>query len=228
MSRGNIKQDIFLSDDDRLDFLEKLADVVSECAWVCYAYCLMGNHYHLLIETPQANLSEGMHKLNSYYSKRFNWKQEKVGHLLQGRYTSRLVEKDEHLWEIIRYMPLNPVKAGLVSEPEQWIWSSYRPIAGLAPAPGFLDVEYTLSLFGNDKSIAKQEYMRFVADGLLLERLTDQTVRLTLQELFQGAWNKEQRNTAMRIAHSNHNYKMTEIAAYLSISLSTVSRAIHK
>ncbi|MBU4390967.1 MAG: transposase, partial [Actinobacteria bacterium] len=138
MSRGNSEQDIYLSDDDRHDFLEKLAEVVSKFDWECYAYCLMDTHYHLLIETPQANLSEGMHKLNSDYCKRFNWKHEKAGHLFQERFNSPLIEKERHLYNAISYIALNPVKAGLVSDPGQWRWSSYRAISGFTPPPVFL------------------------------------------------------------------------------------------
>jgi len=228
MSRGNRKNKIFLGDDDRHDFIDKFADVVSKFGWVCSAYCLMGNHYHLLIETPQPNISEGMHKLLNDYCKRFNWKHDQVGHVMQGRFDSPLVEKEAHLMGIVRYIALNPVEAGLVSKPEQWRWNSYRAIAGLAPAPGFLDIGYTLGLFGDNEGMARQAYIRFVADGLLLVHSTVRTIRLTLHEIFQGAWNKKQRNIAMRIAHFEHEYSMTEIAAYLGISLSAVSRAINK
>jgi len=224
MSRGNSQQEVFLSDDDRLVFLEKFAEVVSELSWSCYAYCLMNNHYHLLVETPQANLSRGMHKLNNYYSKRFNWKQEKVGHVLQGRFVSRLVERDEHLMEIIRYIALNPVRGGLASEPGQWRWNSYQAISGLVPAPGFLDVNYTLDLFGSNKAMARLAYIRFVADGLRLDR-TDQT---TLKTLFQRVRGKNERNRAICIAHFKYGYTTMEIATFLGLSRSTVNRALRK
>ena len=222
MSRGNAKQDIFLDDCDRLDFIEKLVEVIGEYTWACYAYCLMDTHYHLLIETPQANLSDGMHELNSYYCKRFNWKHGKVGHVLQERFNSPLIEREEHLREVIRYTALNPVRGGLVIQPEQWIWSSYRAIAGFAFAPGFLDVSYTLGLFSDYIEMARQEYIRFVADGLL----SDQEGRIMLQELFQGATDKQERNSAMRIAHYKHGYTSREIAAYLRLNRSTVNRAM--
>ena len=222
MSRGNAKQDIFLSDDDRLDFIEKLAEVFSEFAWGCYAYCLMDTHYHLLVETRQANLSDGMHELNSYYCKRFNWKHGKVGHVLQERFNSPLIEKVEHLHAVIRYIPMNPVKEGLVSEPGQWRWSSYRAISGLDPTPDFLDVDYTLRIFSDDIETARKAYMRSVAEGLL----QDHTGRLTLQENFQVAFGKNERNDAICLAYFEHDYTMTEIAAHLKIHRATVSRVI--
>ena len=223
MSRGNSKHDIYLSDDDRHDFLEKLANVVSEFDWECYAYCLMDTHYHLLIETRQANLSAGMHELNSYYCKRFNWTHGKVGHVLQERFNSPLIEKVEHLHAVIRYIPLNPVKEGLVSDPELWRWSSYRAISGLTPPPAFLDIYYTLGLFSDDIETARQAYVHFVA-----EKLTDEKGRITLQELFQGAENKHERNRAIRIARYKHGYSTMEIATYLGISRSTTDRALRK
>ncbi|MBU4173510.1 MAG: transposase [Actinobacteria bacterium] len=221
MSRGNSKQAVFLSDDDRFDFIGKLSDVVSEFGWGCYAYCLMNNHYHLFIETPQANLSEGMHMLLNYYCKRFNWRYDRVGHVMQGRFTSRLIEREEHLMEVIRYTALNPVKGGLVSKPGQWRWSSYRAISGIAPAPEFLDVEYTLRIFGNDNEMAQKEYLRFVAEGLLM----DQKDRISLPDLFRGVVGKQQINKAIRIARYEQQYTAKEIAAYLGISRSTVTRA---
>ncbi len=223
MSRGNSKQEIFLSDDDRHDFLEKLAEVFSEFAWECYAYCLMDTHYHLLIETPQANLSEGMHKLNSDYCKRFNWKHEKVGHVLQERFNSPLIENDEHLYNAISYIALNPVKEGIVDDPGLWRWSSYRAISGLTPAPVFLDINYTLSLFSDDIETARLAYVHFIA-----ERLANQEELITLQALFQGISYKDERNRAIRIAYFDHGYTMTEIADYLMLNRSSVSRVISK
>ena len=223
MSRGNAKQEIYLSDDDRCDFIEKLAEVISKFSWECYAYCLMDTHYHLLIETPQANLSEGMHKLNSDYCKRFNWKHKKAGHLFQERYYSPLIERVEHLHAVIRYIPLNPVKEGLVSDPGRWRWSSYRAIIGLTPAPAFLDISYILNLFSDDIETARQAYIHFVS-----ERLTDKEGRIALQSLFQGVSCRDERNRAIRIAHIRHGYTAMEIATYLGISLSTTNRALRK
>ena len=224
MSRGALKQEIFIDKEDRLDFLGKLAKVIIKYEWCCYAYCLMDNHYHLLVETPQTNLSEGMHMLLNYYCKRFNWKHGGVGHVIQGRFISPIVEREEHLMAVIRYTALNPVKGGLVSEPGQWMWSSYRAICGLAAAPEFLDINFTLGIFDNDTEMARKEYARFVAEGLSI----GQKSQIPLPDLFLGIRDKRQRNTAIRIAHLEQGYTMTKIAAYLKLSISAVSRAIDK
>ena len=222
MSRGSAKQKIFLDNGDRFSFVRKLSEVVTSYEWACYAYCLLDNHYHLLIETPQANISEGMHMLNSDYCDYFKRKYDSVGHVLQGRFTSPLVENEGHLMVIVRYIPGNPVKAGLVSEPEQWRWSSYRAISGLDPAPDFLDVNYTLRIFSDDIETARKAYMRSVAEGLL----QDHAGKLTLQEIFQVAFGKNERNDAICLAYFEYDYTMTEIAAHLKIHRATVSRVI--
>lgn len=117
-SRGNEKKTIFRSDKDRVDFLDTLQDVNSRYNWICHAYCLMGNHYHLLIETPDANLSIGMRQLNGVYTQSFNGRRKRTGHLFQGRYKAILIQKDSHLLEVCRYVVLNPVRAGMVDAPE--------------------------------------------------------------------------------------------------------------
>ncbi len=222
MSRGSLKQKIFLDNGDRLNFVGKLSEVVSGYEWSCYAYCLIDNHFHLLLETPQANISKGMHMLNSDYCNYFKRKYDSVGHVLQGRFYSPLIENEAHLMAIIGYIAINPVEAGLVGEPEQWRWSSYRAISGLDPVPDFLDVEYTLRIFSDDVEAARKAYIRYVADDFLL----DHTGRLTLQEIFQVVFRKKERNSAICLAYFEHDYTMTEIAAYLNIHRATVSRVI--
>ena len=128
-SRGNARESIFLEDTDRQIFLEVLEAVVGKYNWLCHAYCLMDNHYHILVETPDPNLSLGMRQLNGVYTQGFNRRHNRVGHVFQGRYKSILVEKNEHLLELCRYIVLNPVRAGLVSNPGKGDWSSYRSTA---------------------------------------------------------------------------------------------------
>jgi REP element-mobilizing transposase RayT len=113
-----------------LDSLRFLGDVVARYGWICHAYCLMTNHYHLLIETPEANLSRGMHLLNGVYTQWFNRRHRRVGHLLQGRFKAILVEKERHLLELARYIVLNPVRAKMVRSVRDWPWSSYRAMSG--------------------------------------------------------------------------------------------------
>ena len=118
--------------------------------WKVHAYCLMSNHYHLLIETPEPNIAIGMQWLNSTYAHRFNEKYERIGHLFQRRYADGIILTDEHLHEVIRYIPLNPVRAGLCKRPEDWPWSSCRATLGYGPREPFLSVRPTLDRFSPD------------------------------------------------------------------------------
>ena len=129
-SRGDERKAIFGDDCDRESFLNSLHKVVKRYNWLCHAYCLMGNHYHLIIETPDGNLSLGMRQLNGVYTQLFNKRHDRVGHLFQGRYKAILVQKDSHLQETCRYVVLNPVRAQMVEKPDQWIWSSYSATTG--------------------------------------------------------------------------------------------------
>jgi len=164
-SRGNARQDIFLDDKDRADFLASLSHIVERFDWLCHAYCLMNNHYHLLIETPRANLSQGMQLLNSMLSQRFNRRHKRVGHALQGRFKGILVEKESHLLELARYIVLNPVRAMAVEQPGDYTWSSYRGTVGDAQPESSLTVEWILSQFGKNSSQAHSAYRQFVAEG---------------------------------------------------------------
>ena len=115
-SRGDRREDIYLDDGDRQLFLEVLEAVCERFNWEVHAYCLMSNHYHLLVETPDGNLSRGMRHLNGVYTQRFNRRHKKVGHVFQGRYKAILVQKENYLLELSRYIVLNPVRAGMVRE----------------------------------------------------------------------------------------------------------------
>ena len=169
-SRGNAGQAIFDDDRDRTRFLGLLAREVEQQRWRCHAYCLMGNHYHLLIETPEANLSRGMGRLNMAYAQGFNRRHGRAGHLFQGRYKAIVVERDSHLLELCRYLVLNPVRAGLVAAPEDWPWSSYRATAFAKGAPDWLTTRWILRRFdarpfdaGGTR--ARRAYRRFVGEG---------------------------------------------------------------
>jgi putative transposase len=164
-SRGNALEKIFLNDEDRGRFLNVLGDVVVRCGWICHAYCLMSNHYHLLIETPDANVSRGMHLLNGVYTQWFNRRHHRVGHLLQGRFKGILVEKESHLLELARYVVLNPVRAKMVRSARDWLWSSYRATAGQTEAPEFLTTSWIRSQFDPDPARAVLAYRKFVRQG---------------------------------------------------------------
>jgi REP element-mobilizing transposase RayT len=166
-SRGNARQSIFIDDVDRQVFLEVLGNVIEKYNWLCHAFCLLDNHYHILVETQDPNLSLGMRQLNGVYTQRVNIRHHRVGHLFQGRYKAILVEKNEHLLELCRYIVLNPVRAGMVTELKQWQWSSYTATAYAIKIPNFLTVDWILGQFAKNKNQARKIYRKFVADGLL-------------------------------------------------------------
>jgi len=160
-ARGNSRDDIFLDDDDRHSFLRMFGQEIEQQGWLCYAYCLMDNHYHLLVETPDGNLVCGMRRLNGRYTQGFNRRHGHVGHVFQGRYKSILVEKDAYLFELSRYIVLNPVRAGMVETPESYPWSSYRSSIGLAVSPPWLASQQLMKYFGGEEA-----YAGFVEDGM--------------------------------------------------------------
>lgn len=164
-SRGDRREDIFLDDADRAMFLEVLAGVCDRFRWVCHAYCLMSNHYHLLIETRESTLSQGMRQLNGVFTQRSNRRHRRVGHVFQGRYKSILVQKETYLLELARYVVLNPVRAGMVRAAKDWPWSSYRATAGWTEPPACLHVDWLLSAFGTRRNAASAAYRKFVSQG---------------------------------------------------------------
>jgi putative transposase len=164
-SRGNARQHIVDDDRDRSQWLSLLAHVIDRYGWLCHACCLMDNHYHLLVETPQPNLSLGMRQLNGRYTQAYNRRHHRVGHLFQGRFTAILIEKDAHLLELCRYVVLNPVRAKVVSHLRQWAWSSYRATVGEMQAPSWLSPDWILGQFGQRVGPAQEKYRAFVAEG---------------------------------------------------------------
>jgi REP element-mobilizing transposase RayT len=147
---------------DRIEFLARLERVVECYQWNCRAYCLMGTHFHLIVHTPAPNLSRGLQNLCGPYALWFNWKYSRRGHLFARRFVSAHIETDSHLLEAHRYVALNPVRAGLCEAPGSWPWGSYRAIAGLEPAPGFLDVDGVLELFDARPDVARETFRAFV------------------------------------------------------------------
>jgi REP element-mobilizing transposase RayT len=164
--RGNAGVRIYRDQADRVRFLEMLAHIASRRGWLCHAYCLMDNHYHLLLETTRSGLGAGMQWLNGAYAQGFNRRGGRSGHLFQGRYYATLVERDAHLVEAARYVVLNPVRASLCAGPGEWAWSSYRGTAGDDPPSAVLTTELVLSLFGRRPETAQARYRAFVADGI--------------------------------------------------------------
>jgi putative transposase len=161
-ARGNAKQKIFLDDRDRRRFLELLGECVTRFDWIAFAYSLMPNHFHLLIQLTSETLSRGMKWLNGKYAIAFNQRHARVGHVLQGRFKSPMVEKETYLLQLLRYIVLNPVKAGIVARPEDDRWTSYRATLGLTPAPKWLAVDDVLMQFGPDRDLSRAAFRDFV------------------------------------------------------------------
>jgi REP element-mobilizing transposase RayT len=159
-TRGCDKRTIYDGEATRELHLALLAQTVEEYEWLCHAYCQMDNHFHLLVQTPHANLSAGMQFLNGAYAQAFNREKHRSGHLFQGRFHSVRIVWDGQLWETARYVVLNRVRAGSCSTAEDWRWSSYAATAGIAPRPTFLTTDLILSRFGGP-----DRYRRFVSEG---------------------------------------------------------------
>jgi REP element-mobilizing transposase RayT len=247
VARGINRAALFRDDADHAQFLRILARVVDRMGWALLAYCLMGNHYHLLLRTPEANVARGMQQLNSSYAQALNTRYKRSGPVFQGRFHGALIERDSHVLEVIRYIALNPVRAGLVRFPENWRWSSYAATIGAAPAPAFLAVNEVLRWF--DGSAAR--YFGFVAagdpetdpdfDGVVFgnERFVQGVLadtsrspeiarrdwsagRPLLRELFES----DDRDAAVARAYREHGYPLSTIALWLGVHVSTVSRAL--
>lgn len=260
-ARGNARQDIFLDDEDRQQFLTVLARVVSRFHLLLHAYCLMDNHFHLVVETPEGNLSNAMRQLNGVYTQAFNRRHKRVGHVLQGRFKSIIVDGDSYLLELCRYVVLNPVRAKMIRKADAYPWSSYRATADLASAPPFLTVDWLLAQFGQQRASAQRKYQAFVKEGIgqgspwedvrgqvLLgsERFVDRlapglhdkrllteiprrqrfAARPTLRQLFGAKTQSDRvrRNEAIRRAHHDHGYSLSEIGNAVGLHYATISR----
>ncbi len=164
-SHGNAQGEIFLNNADRIKFLDILSQAVIRYDWYCHAYCLMDNHYHLLIETGTPTLSKGMKYLNGSYTQSFNRLHQLFGHVFQGRYKAILVDKESYLLELSRYIVLNPVRALMVRSAKEWRWSSYRATAGQTEAHPCLTIDLVLSLLGKRRRKAQENYRAFVVEG---------------------------------------------------------------
>ncbi len=168
-TRGIDRRDIFKDDSDREKFLDILENSISDSDWKCYAYCLMNNHYHILIESADGDTSRGMRQLNGVYAQYFNWKHDRVGPLFQSRFRAILVDRENYFLELCRYIVLNPVRAGIVSSPEEYHWSSYRATAGLDNMKTCIDRIAVISRFAEeDESVisARAAYSQFVTYSL--------------------------------------------------------------
>ncbi len=166
-ARGDRREPIFEDDDDRHALLEVLARGLDRFDAACFAYCLMGNHYHFVLQTRHANLSRLMRHVNGVYTQAYNRRHGKVGHLFQGRFKAIVVDRDAYFLEVCRYVDLNPVRARLVDRPRAWRWSSYRAHAGLANAPPWLDSQTLHRQLAPHawRRDGPRRYTEFVAEG---------------------------------------------------------------
>lgn len=246
MARGNDKAPIFLDARDHLAFLELVELTVERFHWRCFSYCLMGNHYHLLVQTPQPNLSRGAQYLNGAYARFHNARHERVGHLFGGRYKSPLIQQDTHLLTVFQYVALNPVRAGLCADPREWRWSAHAALVGDVPAPGFLDAVGAHSWFGTP--LDRRWYADFVAGPTLIEYDPDRPVfgdesftrgflpawrpdrdiperewgegRPPLVDIFERATRLE----AVGLAYRSYGYPLRAIADHVGRDVSTIGR----
>lgn len=165
-SRGDRREMIYGDDADRRAWVDLFGEVCEQFNWRCHAWCQMGNHYHLVVETAEANLSRGMRQLNGVYTQAVNRRHGRVGHVFQGRYKAILVEADAYLVELARYVVLNPVRAGLCKEAAEWPWSSHRALLGRVEPPSWLATDWVLGQFGETRARAVGRYEDFVRAGV--------------------------------------------------------------
>jgi putative transposase len=176
-ARGDRREPIVEDDIDRECWVALLSETCDRFVWQVHAWCLMGNHYHLLLQTPRANLSQGMRHLNGVWSQRFNRRYGRVGHVFQGRFKAIFVEQQSYLLELARYIVLNPVRAGIVPLPEQWSWSSYRDTMAAPQSNAThagLQSAWLLSQFSPRRSQAVARYIDFVRAGIGLPSVWDE------------------------------------------------------
>lgn len=181
-ARGNERKEIFKSEKDREQFLSYLESAVTRYGAVVHCYCLMTNHYHLLVETPAGNLSQIMQHINGAYTNYFNTKRKRTGHLFQGRYKGILVEADEYALQLSRYIHLNPVRLKADSELSDYSWSSYPEYIGKRKAPEWLTTTFILGYFDTSQPAAQKRYRQFVEEMIGKEHESPllQTVASTL------------------------------------------------
>ncbi|MEA3222339.1 MAG: transposase [Thermodesulfobacteriota bacterium] len=169
IARGNEGRPIYKQEGDYQKFLDTLSELPGRYHAIIHGYVLMGNHYHLLIETPKGNITRVMHFLNATYTGYFNKKYKRVGHLFQGRYKGILIEKESYSVSVSRYIHLNPKRAGLVKRPEEYRWSSYPDYIGKGKKKTWLTCEWILGRYSRDKAKARRRYKAFVEEEFALK-----------------------------------------------------------
>ena len=252
--RGNAGQMVFRDSEDHLGFLRLLDGVLERYSWLLYTYCLLGNHYHLVVETPLANISIGMRQLNGLYARRFNMRYGLEGHVFQARFRSILVENESYLLEVCRYVVLNPVRAGLCDHPGEWRWSSFNAIIGRTESPVPLALDRLLGSFAQTTRAAQRGYEDFVLAGLadaLADRVRVRGERVggaaflrdtfgydePVAEVPREQWLPEPpplkevfacEARPIAAAYRRYGYTLREIGEFLGCHYATVSRALRQ
>lgn len=199
----------------------RLRRAVSRFELVCHAWCVLPNHAHLLVTSQQGNISRAMHWLGTCTAQSFNHRHERSGHLYGGRFGSRLVESDKHLLELARYLPLNPVRAGLCRSAGDWLWSSYASTIGMRPQPSFLDPSAFLGMFGSVGA-----YAAWVAEGVDPAVLNEDGAPQPPPRPSLATLLAEDTDLSIAVAHFRYGYSQAAIAKHLGVSRSQVSRRL--
>lgn len=229
-SRGNRRAPIFLDERDHLIWLDLLGEVAGKYSIKVMGYCLMPNHYHLLIETPIPNLSKAMHMLNARYCQHFNKRHGTSGHVIQGRFHAVLVKHIQQLLAVARYVVLNPVRAKLVENPADWKWSHHRYILAPEAAPIWLETKWILGQFECDEPTPR--YAAFVMAGIQMQnplqfyRQTPNEKREQALSLQEYADKYPNQTEAMARAFQSCAHTREQISAFFGVSTRTISRAI--
>lgn len=260
MSRGNRKSTIVDDDDDRRVFMSTFGEAAGDHHVRVYACCLMGTHYHTLLDTPRGNLSDFIRTLNTEYSKAFNRRHQRVGHTFEQRFESIVVQREKYLRRVARYIAVNPVKARLCGDAADWPWSTHRATAGQDEAPSWLHLDWLRWAFrANSLPDAQRRYQEYVRDpdGLTwsfelaaalgttrfkkaiaesIERCREERLipidcrrcaQPSLERVFSGEEGDcRSRDALILVAHMTHGYRLAEIARFLAVSPSTVSKAL--
>ena len=251
VARGNERRTVFRDTRDRERFLALLGQVVGRYRWQVLCYCLMGNHYHLLVATPDANLARGMRQLNGVYAQWFNHRHRRVGHLFQGRYKAVLVQRDRHLQSAVRYIVRNPLRARISTRVDEWPWTSHAATMGAAQA-GVVAVAELLSYLGQDTVTARARYLELVDDTSQPEAAAhpvldgdDDFVREHLALLRSSPEHPREAVRAPRPplemlvsschdaaaihgAYRDHGYSMRQIATHLGCGVTTIHRRVRE
>ena len=258
IARGNARGNVFLDDEDYRCFQRVLRHVINRLGWRIWTYCLMPNHYHLLLQTPEPNLARGMRDVNGLYSQLFNRRHARVGHVFQGRYKAILVDRDAYLLELARYITLNPLRAKLCDAPEAWRWNGFSAALGRTDTVmSRRDTHALLHQFSADLDIARVKFRDFVIAGigrpLTFEAGPNRSIAggpafvahaadhldapvalevpredRVFRTLEDFARVEPSRDDAMRAAYACGSYTIQTIARHFGLHAATVSRIIHR